>query len=107
MNTKTLGILGGWSGSAILLLVLVISEMGSHIIGGDWGAFLYVTFHFILIPIFSVIVVGVTGFKVNKMQQQLPRVVSSLAVIIPLSIIYLTVTGSTWLTELFKIDFNR
>ncbi len=96
---------GGWSGSFILLLVFLITEIGSSIIGGDWGAFLYVTFHFILIPFFGVCVLGITMIKAYKAQKQLPKVVTFLSIVIPLGILYITITGSTWLTNFLKINF--
>lgn len=107
LNTKTLTLFGGWSGSLILLLVLAVTEMGSYAVGGDWGAFLYVTFHFILIPLFALLVLVATGIKTYRIERQLPRVVNVLAVIVPLTILYITISGSTWLMDLLRIDFNR
>lgn len=106
-DTKHIVIFGGWTGSFILLMVLLLTEIGSYIIGGDWGAFLFVTFHFILIPLFSMFVLCITGIKVYKMQKQLSRIGTFLSVIIPLSILYIAITGSTLLIKLSNINFNR
>lgn len=105
-DTKHIVIFGGWSGSFILLLILLLTEVGSYIIGGDWGAFLYVTFHFILIPFLSIFVLGITGIKIYKMHKLLSRVITFIAISIPLSILYVTITGSTVLLKFLNINFK-
>ncbi len=107
LNNKFLFVFGGWSGSVILVIALLLPEIGSYIIGGDWGSFLFVTFHFILIPLFSIFVLCITIIKVYKMQKHLSRIVAFLSVIIPLSILYIVITGSTVLMEFLNINFNR
>ncbi len=104
LSTNTL-IFGGWSGSLILVLFLLISEIGSGIIGGDWGAFIYVTLHFVLIPFFSIAVLLVTIFKVYKLQKQVQKIITVTSVVIPLMILYLTITGSTLLSKFLKVNF--
>lgn len=107
LDNKYLFVFGGWSGSFILVIALLLTEIGSYIIGGDWGSFLFATFHFILIPAFSMLVLCITMIKVYKMQRLLSRIVTFLSVIIPLGILYITITGSTVLIKFLNINFNR
>ena len=107
VRKETIYILGGWSGSLILAFLLLVTEVSLHFIGGDWGAFLFVTFHFVLLPVMSVIVLLITGFKIYKMQERMQKIMTLMSISIPLGILYISVTGNTFLMEVLQIDFNK
>jgi len=93
--------LGGWPGSILLLLIYVILEVGSSLVGGDWGAFLYVTFHFIVMPILAVGAILATLARAVGQQATVWKTIVTLgSVIIPLGIIGLAVSGEPGLTRL-------
>jgi len=90
---------GGWRGSILLLAAYVILEVGSGLLGGDWGALLYVTFHFIVMPILSL---GLMLLTVTLTLRQSASVWNRLAalgsLIIPAAIIGLAVSGAPGLS---------
>jgi len=103
LRMKRAYILGGWSGSLILLFLLLSTEIILNIIDGDWGAFMFVTFHFVLIPLLSIIVLIITGLKVYKIQDKLQKIIILTSIIIPISILYISITGNTILMDILKI----
>ena len=54
---------GGLRGAGLLLALFLLLEMGPPKMGGDSAAFLYVTFHFIVLPVLSICLLVATGFK--------------------------------------------
>jgi len=99
--------LGGWSGSLILTFLLLLTEIILNIIGGDQGAFMFVTFHFILIPLLSIIVLVITGIKICKIQERTQKIIILTSIIIPISILYISITGNTILIDILKINFSN
>lgn len=92
---------GGWRGSVLLLAIYVLLEVGSRLLGGDWGAFLYVTFHFIVMPILALGVTLVTVALALGQEATLWKRLGLLAsVIIPAAIIGLAVSGEPGLARL-------
>jgi len=90
----------GWKGSVLLLLVYVILEVGTGLLGGDWGAFLYVTFHFVVMPILSLGVILVTIAVTLRQEATMWKRVAVLAsVIIPAAIIGLAASGEPGLSR--------
>lgn len=107
LRIEKIFILGGWSGSLILAFLLLVTEIILNIVGGDWGAFMFVTFHFILIPLLSIIVLITTGFKIRKIQGGMGKLITLTSIIIPIGILHLSTTGNTILMEILKIIFSN
>jgi hypothetical protein len=97
----------GWKGSIILLLVYVASEFGFPKLGGDWSAFLYVTFHFVLLPILSLLVVVVTTVGIIKANGKKERAILFSSLLVPIFIIVVAVTGTTYFAKILDVDFNK
>ena len=97
---------GGWFGAAILIVVFLLSEFIPVWIGGDLGGFLYVTFHFILVPLLSICVVVLTVIKTFQIKAVGKKLGTFLSAVVPIAILYLAVTGSAWLPRLLNIHFN-
>ena len=100
-------VLGGWYGSLILLCAYIASEVGFGMLGGDWGGFLYVTFHFIIMPLGSICIVILTLIKIYREGTLINKLLTICSVIIPITIILIAVTGSLITVDLFNIDFNK
>ena len=63
----------GWTGALILLIIYLASEFGTVALGGDFGAFMYVTLHFIVNPLLSVLViVAISMMAVNVQAEDGP-----------------------------------
>ena len=91
---------GGWKGSALLLAVYVILDVGTGLLGGDWGAFLYVTFHFGVMPILSLGVILVTAAVTVRQEATVWKRVAVLAsVMIPAAIIGVAASGEPGLSR--------
>lgn len=99
--------MGGWKASLILGVAYVLAEFATYKAGGDLGAFLYVTMHFVLMPLASMFVIGATAVRVLSMETMLQKLVGCGAIIVPATIIFLAFTGNTITMDLFGIDFNR
>ena len=92
---------GGWQGSLLLVVIYVFLEVGTSLLGGDWGAFLYVTFHFIVMPLLALGVILVTLILALVQQGTLwARVVIFGSVIVPAAIIGLAFSGEPGLARL-------
>ena len=92
--------LGGWRGSILLLVVYVIVEVGTGLLGGDWGAFLYVTFHFVVMPTLSLgVILLTTAVTVRQQATVWKRVAVLASVIIPAAIIGLATSGEPGLSR--------
>ena len=103
---KISNVLGGWSGASILLIIYIASELGSCNIEGDWGGILYVALHFIVIPIFSVLIIGFTFIKLYfSDQMQRTFLLLSSSTIIPIIIIYIACSGNPFLIKLLSPCF--
>jgi hypothetical protein len=98
---------GGWSGSLILLIVYLASEVGFSLLGGDWAGFLFVTFHFIVMPIGSILIIILTFIKIYRERTIINRLITFCSVIIPVAIILIAASGSLITIKLFGINFNR
>lgn len=110
MNRGRLLVFGGWSGSFILATAFLVLEAGSLLLGGDWGGFLFVTFHFVVLPVLSVVVLAVTVLKVRALQEWVSRLVTVASLVVPVTLLYLSVTGSPVVIDLFDkfgIRFSR
>lgn len=97
----------GWRGSFSLLILYFVLEFGTYKIGGDWGAFLYVTFHFILMPLLSMCLLIITLLYVVKASGISKKILIFSSIAIPIYIIIIAFTGNTIMVDLLNIDFNK
>ena len=97
----------GWKGSLILLAAYMASEFGFPKIGGDWSAFLYVTFHFVLLPILSLLVIGMTTVAIIKANGKSDRAILFSSLLVPIFIIIVAATGTTYFAKMLDVDFNK
>jgi phosphoglycerol transferase MdoB-like AlkP superfamily enzyme len=107
MNNRWMVELGGWYGSLILLFAYLASEVGYGRLGGDWGGFLYVTFHFIIMPLGSICIIILTFIRICRKGTLINRLLTIFSIVIPLTIILIAVTGSLITVHVFNIDFNK
>lgn len=104
-NIKSL--FNGWKGSFLLLALYLISEIGLVKLGDNSGAFLYVTFHFIIMPLLSIFVIILTILKIYYGKGMKRKLLLAGSIIIPALIVFIAVTGDTTLPKLLNVDFNR
>ena len=85
---------------------VLLAELGPTFLPPDEGAFLYVTFHFILNPLLG-ICVGILIVLHSLLQpKSIAKVLGVVLSIIPLLVTYVGVTGATWLTEMLGVRFQ-
>lgn len=104
-SKKGVYILGGISGIIILVSIILISELGAVQYGGDTGAFLWTTFHFVINPILSVAYIVLTITKWIRVKEK-ARYLYTLGIAVALMYIYFSVSGNTLWLDLLGIDFN-
>jgi len=97
----------GWKGSLILIVVYISSEFGFPKLGGDWSAFLYVTFHFVLLPVLSLFIIVMTTVAVIQAHGQTEKAILFSSLIVPIFIIVVAVTGTTYFAKLLDVNFNK
>ena len=97
--------LGGISGILILCAIILVDEFFSVQYGGDCGAFLWTTFHFILNPIFCGIYIVLTGFKWSHSKERV-RFLYVLGIAVALFYLYVSISGNTFWIDIFGINFN-
>ena len=96
------GKFGGWPVSILLLILYVASEWGSrYLIGGDSGAFLYVTSHFIVMPLLSIVIIVLTTIRVVRTPGTSQRILVFSSIAIPCAILLIAVSGSPGLSRFF------
>lgn len=106
-NSRWMVQLGGWYGSLILLFAYLASEVGYGRLGGDLGGFLYVTFHFIIMPLGSICIIILTFIRIYRKGTLINRLLTLFSIVVPITIIYIAVTGSLITVHVFNIDFNK
>ncbi len=97
----------GWRAAGVLLIGILLVEVGLSKMGGDSAAFLYVTFHFIVVPLWSVCVLIATVLNAFRIKIVSARVLTLSSIIIPIFLLYITCSGNTWLPELLGVNFNK
>lgn len=85
---------------------VLLTEIGSALVGGDSGALLYVTFHFIINPVLGLIVVLFAIRHALKQQNIWLIITTLIACCIPFTIVYFAISGSFWLTETLGIKIR-
>ncbi|MEN8135372.1 MAG: hypothetical protein ABFS18_07515 [Thermodesulfobacteriota bacterium] len=96
---------GGISGVLILYAVVLFDELGSVLLGGDSGAFLWTTFHFVINPLLCSIYLILTVLKmINKKDKY--RWFSITGIALALFYLYIAVSGNTLWIDLLGIDFK-
>jgi hypothetical protein len=93
--------LGPWQISALLLMLYLGSECGTYLIGGDRGAFLYVTTHFVVMPLISLGAIVVIAILSARTSTPGKRLLLLSSVVIPVAIIAIAATGHPGLSRLF------
>jgi len=104
-NIKSL--FNGWKGAFLLLVLYLLSEIGFVKLGGNTGAFLYVTFHFIIMPLLSICVITLTLRRIYCAATMKEKFVLLGSIVIPALIIFIAVTGDTTLPKMLQVDFNQ
>ena len=84
----------------------LFSEALTIYLGGDWGGFLWVTFHFILNPILGGIIILIVIW--HSLKQSIPwlKAVTIFSCIAPLVVIYMAYTGSLWIYDVLDVNFQ-
>lgn len=96
---------GGISGILILSAIIIADELGAVQYGGDTGALLWTTFHFVINPLFCVIYIILTVLKGIHTKEKI-RLFYPLGIAVALFYLYISISGNIFWLELFGIDFN-
>lgn len=95
----------GIIGITALLGWVLLTEIGSSIIGGDLGSFLYVTFHFVANPIICLVVIIMAIWHGIKSETIIIKTLDFIVCVIPAAVIHSGITGSFWLSDLLRVSF--
>ena len=98
---------GGIVGFMLLAAAIAIDEVASVYLGGNLGAFLWTTFHFILNPILCVIYIVFTIVKGIRARSLKLGIVYLILILLALAYIYIAFTGNIWWPEFFGVDFGN
>lgn len=93
--------MSGWWRSILLLVVYVLAEWGCYRIGGDTGAFLYVTSHFIVMPLAALCFGVLTIIRVARTGGFKRRALELSSLSIPAAIILIAFSGHPGLSRYF------
>jgi len=88
-----------------LLVAFVISEIFTYKIGGDTGAFAYVTMHFVVMPLCSVYLSVLTIIRIYRCRQAKDMIVLLVSLVIPITIFYFGISGNILIPKLLKSTF--
>lgn len=91
--------------SIFLLWVLASEYAPVFLVGGDSGALIWTTMHFILNPILGVILAIILAWNSIKQENILAKTISFIGIILPLFVSYVGFTGNTWVIEFLGISF--
>jgi len=92
--------------ASLFFLWVVVSEYSPQLFNKDIGAFIWITFHFIINPILGIFVCLFLIWHGVTQKQLQPKLLSIIAVVFPLFISYVGFSGNTWFVELLGINFN-
>ena len=93
----------GFVCSLVFIFWVLLSEYTSMFIGGDFGAFLYVTIHFIVNPLLGL---SIAIFIIwPSLQQPKQKYLFLLSAIVPIAVTSIGLSGNLWLTDLLGISF--
>lgn len=93
--------LSGWQLSGLLLVLYVTSEWGTYFIGGNHGAYLYVTTHFVVMPLLSVLTIVLTTVRTFHTPTTQNKVLLFSSLVIPCAIILIAITGKPGISIFF------
>ena len=90
----------GWRGSLMLAVMYVSLEVGTHFLGGDWGTFLFVTSHFVLMPFVGVLLILATILAAFRRGNSIRQKMLDLgSLVVPLAVITIAATGHPGVTR--------
>ena len=92
--------------TCIFILWVFATEYGPLFLAADIGAFLWITFHFIVNPILGVIISLFLIWHAFSQKQLQSKVLSIAAILFPLLVCYVGFSGNTWFVEIMGINFN-
>lgn len=93
--------------SVFLLSLYIFLEIIFAKIGGNTAAFLYVTFHFIIMPLIAILVLILTTRQISRANTITAKLLLLSSLAIPMMVLYIAVTGDTTLPKILNVDFNR
>lgn len=93
--------------SLTLLIIYISSEKICETIGGDTGAFLYTTNHFILMPILSIILLAFLAILFSRKPLTTGASWLALSATVPLGILFIAITGNPIMFRILNINFNK
>ena len=91
----------GWPASAVLLAFYSVSEWLCWRIGGDSGAFMFVTLHFVMMPLLSVALVVMIVVQTLRAKSWSRKLSLLSSVFVPALIVLIAVRGDPGLVRLF------
>ena len=95
----------GWQGLVVLILVVLVPDFYAAKFASnfDLGGFIFVTLHFVLLPIYCVIHAGMTIKNLIRDKSATNRFFNLISITLSLSFILIFTSGNIWLTELLKL----
>jgi hypothetical protein len=93
-----------WAASALLLLANIAGEwLSLRTIGGDKGAFLFVTLHFVVVPALSIALIVYATVTALRTTGALRRLSALSAAIVPCVLLLIGITGDEGFLRWFRV----
>jgi len=90
----------------LFFIWVMVTEYGPLFLNKGTGAFIWTTFHFIINPILGVIICILLICHVLLQKQLQPKIMSTLAMLFPILVIYVGFSGNIWFVEMLGINFQ-
>jgi len=97
---------GGIGGFLVLSAMIVADEAVCVYIGGNIGSFLWVTFHFVVNPIFCALYILLSIAKAVAVRRLKEAITCVILCALALGYIYLAVSGNIQWVQFFGISFQ-
>ncbi len=89
------------------VLLVLLSETATMYLGGDTGGFIWVTFHFIINPVLGITVILFVIWHTLKQSILWLKVITIVACIAPLLVIYIGYTGNFWIYKALDLRIHN
>jgi hypothetical protein len=93
---------GGWPASLLLAILYVALELGSFLIGGDSAGFLWVTVHFVVMPLLSLLVLLFNLIQTYRTSGVVRKAIVLSSSVVPVAIIFIALTGEPTLARFVR-----
>lgn len=88
------------------ILFILLTELGSKLIGGEWGGFLWTGFHFFINPIYCLYYLAISFKHLRNIQTGMRRFLFFLSLLVPIAYLIILWKFNIEWVEFFNIKFR-